>query len=71
MSSRASIAIGSVLAFCLIAGCSGNAGMGPPAMEISTPPGVTQMSSDNPEIPGAPPAAAPMPATIPTNPSQH
>jgi hypothetical protein len=70
MPSRASIAIGTVLVLFLVSGCTGSSGMGAPTVNFSTPPSATQVSSDNPEIPGAPPVEAPLPATIPTNPAQ-
>ena len=42
--------------------CSGNNGLQSPTVAVSTPPGVTQLSSDVPDIPGAPPAMAPLPS---------
>jgi hypothetical protein len=51
----------STVASLFLLGCSGNSGFQPPTVAVGTPPGVTQLSSDVPEIPGAPPAMAPLP----------
>ena len=61
-------AIGKFVALLLLAGCSNNPGVGVPTVVLTTPASATQLSSDNPEIPGAPPPGPPLPATILTNP---
>lgn len=58
-----------VTALLLLAGCSGRSAVSPPTVEFATPASATQLTSDNPEIPGAPPATPPMPATILANPA--
>jgi hypothetical protein len=52
---------GGAVALLLLIGCSGNVNLQPPTVAVGTPPGVTQLSSDTPEIPGAPPPMAPLP----------
>jgi len=64
-------AFGKVVALLLLAGCSGGSGVGVPTVVFATPPSATQLSSDRPEIPGAPPPGPPMPATILTNPAPN
>jgi hypothetical protein len=61
--------ISKVIALLLLAGCSGRSAVSPPTVEFATPASATQITSDNPEIPGGPPATPPMPATILTNPT--
>ena len=51
----------SMAASLFLVGCSGNSGLQPPTVTVGTPPRVTQLSSDAPEIPGAPPPMAPLP----------
>jgi hypothetical protein len=69
MLSRNTETVGKLVALLVLAGCSGSGGMGVPNVVFTTPASATQLSSDNPEIPGAPPPGAPMPATILTNPA--
>ena len=71
MLAQVSHAVGKIAGLLLLAGCSGSSAVGVPAVEFTTPSGVTQISSDSPEIPGAPPPGPPMPATIVTNPAQN
>jgi hypothetical protein len=49
-----------MVALLLLAGCSGH-GLQPPTIAVGTPPGVTQLSSDAPEISGGPPPMVPLP----------
>jgi hypothetical protein len=53
--------IGQALALLFLASCTGNVGLQPPTVAIGTPPGVTRLSSDAPEIPGGPPPMTPLP----------
>ena len=69
MLTQVSRACGKIAGLLLLADCSGSSGLGVPAVTFTTPSSVTQLSSDSPEIPGAPPPGPPMPATIPTNPA--
>jgi hypothetical protein len=64
MTAQVCRATGKVMALLLLAGCSG---AGTPTVVFTTPSSVTQPSSDNPEIPGAPPAGPPLRAL--TNPA--
>jgi hypothetical protein len=61
-------AIGKIVALLLLAGCANSSGAGAPTVVLTTPASATQLSSDNPEIPGAPPPGPLLPATILTNP---
>ena len=61
-------AIAKIVTLLLLAGCSNNPGVGVPTVVLTTPASATQLSSDNPEIPGAPPPGPPLPTTILTNP---
>jgi hypothetical protein len=69
MQAQVARAIGPSVALLLLAGCSGGSGGGLPTVVLTTPASATQLSSDNPEIPGAPPPGPAMPATILTNPT--
>jgi hypothetical protein len=53
--------IGNAFALLFLTSCSGRVGLQPPTVAIGTPPGVTQLSSYAPEIPGGPPPMAPLP----------
>lgn len=53
--------IGGVTVLLFLTGCSGSVGLQPPTLAVGTPPGVTQLSSDAPEIPGGPPSMGPLP----------
>jgi hypothetical protein len=53
--------IGGVVALLFLASCSGGVGLQTPTVVFGTPPGVTQLSSDAPQVPGGPPPMAPLP----------
>jgi hypothetical protein len=53
--------VGGVVALLFLASCSGGVGLQTPTVAIATPPVVTQLSSDAPEVPGGPPPMAPLP----------
>jgi hypothetical protein len=52
-----------MLLLLFLTSCAGTVGLQPPMIAIGTPPGVTQLSSDAPEIPGGPPPMPPLPTT--------
>jgi hypothetical protein len=60
-----------IVALLLLAACSRGSGGGSPNVVFTTPPSATELSSDGPEVPGAPPPEPTMPATILSNPAPN